>query len=866
MAASKTGWASPEILTLNAWVWKTWNMTWPSTRPLSYLSCLALWKEASSRVPPPEPFLPDLKLFQALDATYTVVVRHGLSPEGPPIPATPLLAWRREIIQTFEGLARDSKGFHPALLPVHLARAIQKGAVRPPEAIALAAFEAPAPIEEALFDCLASVCRVRRFDLPTGTPEKIVGVVMPNRKQEVAWLTRQLVMDASTMPLNRIGVVIPDTESYAPYVKEAFSEIMGKPLDQGLSAYNISIGTPLLERSLIQAGLLPLRFWVEDQARTLLLSIALSPYYGRWATGRDRIAQADRVWRKQGLDGGLSSLLQTLSDQSPELFTRLNQGKPTLEAALSAFAQESERTGKDWVRTLETFWNVMGFPIATNEADIGAWQHLKTILHRIQEDLKTTAMSLTDFLGVVRHLLSGELVHIQGSEEAGIQVLGIIESRGLSFEKLYILGLSAGSLPRPVRPLPFLDPWERQRVQGATAESQFRFAQEAFGHLLACARDVTLIRPEEDAAEPLAPSPFWAQAVPEETHHVIDLWNAPDGVWARAAWLHRAKKGLERPAVFPPADLPVEGHILPETVSVSQLSAAFACPFRFYAEFILKVFPLDELVVGISPLDRGNRLHKVLALFTRGCRDKGLVEKTGKAAMEVLLKACADDVLSSALTEARRMGKDALDRHGWMVEHRRWLGDKRVPGLLMQWLDLELRRLDEGWRWLSEESSFEGLTFPDWPFSIAGRIDRIDYHKDKGFILWDYKSGEHPSREAVVEYLIDPQIPAYVQAAKAHRVVEIGKEPGPNVQVSGGYITLKTPSGVTHKELTPKGESWDQALKRWQEAVASLGKMLASGQFRAEPYPASDYARQQKACQYCPYGPLCGRKEPKCSD
>ena len=863
MAAGKMGWASPDILTLNAWIWKAWNMAWPSTRPLSYLSCLALWKEASSRVLPPEPFLPDLKLFQALNETYTVLVRHGLPTQGPAASATPLLAWRHKIMQTFETLAKDLRSFHPALLPVYLARAIRKGAASQLETVVLAAFEAPAPIEEALFECLASVCAVRPIDLPAGTPEKTEGVVLPSRKQEVAWLTRKLVMDAQTIPLNRIGVVVPDTEIYAPYIRQAFREIMGEALDQTLSAYNISMGTPLLERSLVQAGLLPLSFWAQGEPRTLLLSMVLSSYYGRWATERDRIAQADCVWRTQGLAAGLRSLLQALSIQSHELFARLNGGEPTLEEALRAFVQVSARTGSQWVCTLETFFDAVGFPVTLDEADTGAWRHLRTILNRIREDLKGTYMGLTDFMAVLHHLLSEELVHIRGSEEAGIQVLGIIESRGLSFEKLYVLGLSAGSLPRPVRPLPFLDVWERHRVQGATAESQFRFAQEAFGHLLACAPDVTLIRPEEESAEPLAPSAFWAQAVAEETHHAIDPWNAPDAVWARAAWLQGAKKGLERPAVFPPADPPVEGQCLSKTVSVSHLSTAFICPFRFYAETVLQVFPLDELIIGISPLDRGNRLHKVLAIFTRRCRDEGLAGKTDRAAMETILKACSDETLvSSGCGEARHTGKDALGQHGWTMERRRWMGDKsEVPGLLTQWLDLELQRLDEGWRWLCEESSFDGLTFPGWPFSVSGRIDRIDYHKDKGFMLWDYKSGEHPTRHAVVEYLIDPQIPAYVQAAKEHRIAEVEKELGPDVHISGGYITLKTPAAVTHKELTPTGGSWDKVLKRWKEAVARLGKVLASGQFRAEPYPVSDGVGQERACQYCPYRPLCGRNE-----
>ena len=868
VVAGKMGWAVIDILSLNAWIWKVWKMTWPSTRPLSRVNCFALWKEASSRVPPPKPFLADFKLFETLDQTYTALIRHGLPTKGAPTSDTTLLAWRQEVMQTFEALARGLKGFHPSLLPVYLAQAIREGHVPLPDAIVLAAFEAPAPIEETLFDSLATACELRRFDLPAGMPEKTARIVMPNRKQEVAWLTAQLLMDAQTTSLNRIGVVVPDAEAYVPHIKQAFREIMGESLDQTQSAYNISVGTPLLKRSLVQSGLLPLRFWVEGKPRTILLSLVLSTYYARWSKERDRVARADRVWRRHGVDAGLRLLLDMLSGEDPNLLSQLNGGHPTLEEALSTFVQEPIRTGAEWVGILKAFWDVVGFPVSADEADIGAWHHLRILLQRIREDLKRTLMSLPDFMGMLNHCLSEEMVHVRGSEEAGIQVLGIIESRGLSFEKLYVLGLAAGSLPRPVRPLPLLDTWERRQVQGATAESQFTFAQQAFLHLLACAPHVTLVRPEEESAEPLAPSPFWVQAEGEEIHQEIDLWNAPDSAWIRAAWLQQANKGLSKPAQFTPTDPPVEGHVLSKTVSVSDLAVAFTCLFRFYAETILKVFPLDELITGISPLDRGNFLHRALALFTRRCRDQGLVGKKNETAMENLLRACSNEALLSDVGRAVHAQRSGLCQHARVMERHRWMGDKDgAPGLLTEWLYLERMRLDDGWLWLCEEAPFDGLTDPDWPFSVSGRIDRIDYHKDRGFMLWDYKSGEHPTRQAVLEHFIDPQILAYMQAAKEHRIAELAKKFGANAPIAGGYITLKTPSAVRHKELTPKGGDWEQVLQKWKESVANLGKKMVLGQFEAKPHHLLNGARQEqeKVCQYCPYRPLCGNMEAMCS-
>ena len=859
-ALRRKGWASPQISSLNAWMRKAWDTTWPTMHPLSQVNCFALWQEACSRVPPPEPFLPDSSLFQALDETYTALVRHGLPTQGPPSSTSPVVVWRGEVIRVFEALARDLKGFHPALLPVFLAQVLQEGRVSLPEAVVLAAFETPAPIEETLFDKMASACPLHRLDLPIGTPEKITRVTLPDRKQEVAWLTGQLVVDARTVPLNRIGVIVPDSEIYTPHIRKSFSEIMGPSLGESWSAYNITAGSPLLERSLVQSGLLPLRFWVEGEPRGVLLSLLLSTYYSRWAADRDHVARVDQIWRRHGIDAGLNPLLRITSRQSPELFSLLNRGSPTLEQALMRLAGETSRTGAEWVGSVESFWNAFGFPVLADEADTGAWNHLTMLLHRLREDLRRTPMRLSDFTGLLNHFLSEEMVQVSGTEEAGIQVLGIIESRGLDFDRLYVLGLAAGSLPRPVRPLPLLDPQERQSVLGATTESQYHFAQQAFHHLLACAPDVTLTRPEEESAEPLAPSPFWAQVSGDETHPTVDIWNAPDGAAARAAWLQQACKGLAQPVDFPPVDSPVSGHTIPKSVSVSALATAFLCPFRFFVEKILGLCPLDELVMGISPLERGNLLHRALALFTRTCRDRELPPKRDWKAMETLLSACADEVLLANDGETSHTQGEGVGEHSRTVERTRWMGGERgAQGLLTAWLRLEEERLDEGWQWFYEEASFEGLSDPDWPFSVAGRVDRIDYHAENGYALWDYKSGVIPTRKDVVEHLIDPQILAYLHAAKEGRIPQISGATEKNVRLSGGYIGLKAASAVILREFLNEDEGFDVLLQRWKEAVAIIGSKLVSGQFGAEPGHVSNGAGEEKACRYCPYRPLCGR-------
>ncbi|RLB90126.1 MAG: hypothetical protein DRH10_04600, partial [Deltaproteobacteria bacterium] len=119
MSEGRQGWILPDILSLNAWIRKAWNLTWPAIHPLSHVSRLALWREAVGRVPPPEPFIADIELFETLDETYAVLARHKLLSQPEISLDTPLLLWRRKAFEVFEELLIGCKSFHPALLPLY---------------------------------------------------------------------------------------------------------------------------------------------------------------------------------------------------------------------------------------------------------------------------------------------------------------------------------------------------------------------------------------------------------------------------------------------------------------------------------------------------------------------------------------------------------------------------------------------------------------------------------------------------------------------------------------------------------------------------------------------------------------------------
>ncbi|MFH1671833.1 MAG: PD-(D/E)XK nuclease family protein [Pseudomonadota bacterium] len=841
LGEGKNGWIPPDIMTLNAWIQQAWGATWPRTKSLSYIARMKLWETVVRSNPPPAGLSPDLSLYETLDETYAVLVRHLLSLGGGDIPSTPIVSWRRATCRAFESLAQSKGAFHPDHLPSFLAEAVRDGKIKLPDQIVLAAFEAPAPIEQALFDAISERCNLKMLPLPAGTPDRIARAVsLPDKNQEILWLIRELFGDAQTSPLHRIGVVIPNIESCAPQIKRMLDEVMPIPT-AGTAGVNISIGESLLERPLIKAALLPIRFLAEGEPRSLLLSLFLSSYYGCWAKVRDRIAQADRIWRKFSINSGLDPLLEIIEKKEKGLLADINIPQTTLKNIFLQFPS-GKGAVTDWIDALNNFFLLTGFPTLADETDMGAYKHLRSCLSEMKQDLKDYYVDRGTFLQWLRHLLARKMVHVSGSEEAGIQILGLIESRGLYFDRLYVMGLSAENLPMSVRPFPLLDTTERVMIQGGTAESQFSFAKTAFNHLLAAAHHITLLRPEYRDAEPIPPSPFWPDT---DKRAVVDLWHEPDAVWARADWLQQGRRGMDEPSEMP-VDPLLKGEIIPESISVSELEVALNCPFKFLAQAIIGLKPLEAITDGVPPQERGQRLHQVLSRFTKLCREQGDPGKLNETDMKTLLAEAIQHVLS-----------DVSDVPVWILEQRRWLGDEgSVPGLLAQWLALEQTRIKDGWGWCAEEIPFEDLSDPEWPFTLRGRIDRIDRHADGEIFLWDYKSGQIPSRGKIFNDLTAPQLPAYVEAAKSGLIPAISIDH--KHAVSGGFIALESFAKVAHKQLAPAKNDWDDFLKQWRRSVALLGDRLKEGDYRADPYPLSANNNKEQACQYCDYTVLCG--------
>jgi ATP-dependent helicase/nuclease subunit B len=838
LQAGSAAWEPPALRTLEAWWFELFQGLWTRQALAPPRVRLALWRQALEVAPPPAGPTPELSWAQALDETHILLCRHGLPAVEPGPDDSPLVTWRRRVTSVYTDLLSQGGWLSPGELPAYLAGALREGRIKLPDQVLVACLDTPAPLEEFWFQEVGRHTRVLHLKAH-GNQENVRGAVsLPDTQQELDWLAAQLVKLAGKdgLPLHRLVVTAMDMDTtYAPQLRRVLAEVLGPPGAAGGWAYNFSRGPSLSEVPLFQAGLLPMQFLAEGERREDLVSLLLSPYYGKLPVHGQPLARWDQGFRERSCDQGWDRLRQTAA--------RILRGEGEARALARLdrawnFLKISPAPAGQWCSQIQAAWQELGFGQGLQEADSEAWDRLTELLTEVDSALGSEVVNIGEFLEWLK--IGARLIILSGTgqQNAGIQVLGLLEMRGLDFSRVFCLGMNSGVLPAPPRPLPLLAAAEKRQVLGGTYQSQHHFAAELYTGLLGTAPHLTFTRPRLVQQEERVSTPLYQGQWHEAEMAVL---SSPHPAWLRSQAVRAA---FQAAAPVPPkfADHPL-GLPVPGEISLSQVSTALGCPCRFLLEYVLKIKELPEIEAGLDPRERGQMLHAVLARFAsefKAVLDKDHVWDQERA--RELLAEAARQILAPL----------SFDLH-WQAEADRWLGE---AGLLWEWLRLERERFEGGWRWLDTEVAFQELQAPDWPFTLKGRIDRLDYHPEScDLLVWDYKSGEIPKKQQALEDLQEPQLACYLLA------VERGRVPTDQTGASlrAGFIGLKSPrpQHLKHEDFKASPETWQAAAAAFARRVAALGRRLAAGDFRPDPTPAPE-GKDQGACQYCAYALVCG--------
>lgn len=850
-AAGRTVWETPDVLPWRAWLQRAWDALLHGSALglsgqdvdlpgvlLDPLQERVLWSEIVRASASGEGLLrPEAAARLAIEAH---TLRAAWVPPGARIDASShdvrtFLDWSR----AFEQRCRDEGWIDFARLPELLADAWRRGALPLPQVLYLAGFDELTPQQQRLLDALASAgSRIVVESAPAPATAGTLEVFSDMEAESFAaacWARRCLERDGADG--GRIAIVMPDLGSQRAVLLRMLDEVLdpesilpgrapGHPL------YDVSLGEPLADWPVVRAALTALELTEGSIPLAKAGALLRSPFLAGADTEMTARGLLDARLRRQGMARvTVDDLIDAASKDGPErceIFAlRLRHWRRELRDLPARMAPSA------WAERMLHLLHVLGWPgerpLDSNEYQtVEAWRELVSRLSSLDRIRPT--LSLSEVRALLAGMAAERIFQPEGSEDAPIQVLGMLEAAVMGFDHLRVLGMHDGVWPPAPDPNPFL-PLALQRqcgIPGATPEGELTRARRLLDRLCAAAPEPRFSYAAHEGDRELRVSPL-VSGLPAMRADSPEMPPRFRNIIHGAARLERIVDG---------EGAPFAGVDAPGGTKLFQYQAQ--CPFRAFAELRLEARPLDDPEPGPDARLRGTIMHRALDLLWRELGGSARLHALGESELESLLLQAVDGALAG------------FTRH--YTEKLLEVERERLRRRLREWLEIERAREPFEVEQLEEERQLTvgGLR-------IAMRIDRVDRLLQGGRpVLIDYKTGQTDVKSWFGERPAEPQLPLYSLALGDEDLAALlygSLKPG-NI----GYAGITDQDGIvaeargvrSHEQIAFRdAEDWEGQRMFWKDALERLARDFRAGHAAVDPLdpPAS--------CRYCGLEALC---------
>ena len=732
-----------------------------------------------------------------------------------------------------------------ALLPDLIAAQLSGAALRKPKLLALYGFDIMTPQQRALFDALQAAGTEVVVSAQERREASVLRLACVDARDEIgraaSWARARLEAD----PQASIGIVVPDLAQQRKALVRAFRTVMAPAsilpgAKEAPLPFNVSLGAALTSYPLVQAACLILELAgreIEFGRASLLLR---SPFIAAGETEAAGRAQLDLELRRRAEPSiTLDRLLATIDTiaaagagaHAPELAQRLRKLAQFRKSDLFA-----ARAPSAWAKAITEALKLMGFPDKGRSLDSAEYQTLKkwhevvagfALLDRVH-----AKMGYGEALLRLKRLAAQTLFQPE-APQAPVQILGVLESAGIAFDHLWVMGLTDDAWPIHPRPNPFL-PLEAQRqaqVPEASIEATLALDAAITRGWLGAAREVVLSHAEAEGERKLLASPLLRDlaqgelALPAYARH-RDLIHAA------------AKIDVMEDAIGPP----LADHLDPPLTAGAALTGGTAvitdqsaCPFRAFALHRLEAESPEAPHAGLDAMERGILVHRVLASAWGQLKTKTNLDAIGAAELEALLARAAEE----AVTRVKR------DRPATLAGRFAEVEKARLVRLARAWLEMEREARGDDFSVAAVEDKRNIVI---GPLTLRGKLDRVDELDDGRRVVIDYKSSAAPVSAWLGERPDEPQLPLYLVTTEPDAVAIAF------AQVKAGE--MKFAALAADETLLPVRKSlpdlgWDAQVSEWRRVLIQLATRFAAGAAAVQP------KNPPTTCRNCDVQPLC---------
>lgn len=474
-----------------------------------------------------------------------------------------------------------------------------------------------------------------------------------------------------------------------------------------------------------------------------------------------------------------------------------------------------------------------------------------TLFNRFKDILNDFGEPLTlrGFSDILREAIRKGRIPFEGEPLIGLQLMGILESRTLDFEHVYILGANEGSLPDTSSGNSFIPYHLRKGFRMPTYEEKDAIFAYHFFRLLQRARHVHLIynsntvdgKSSQEMSRYLQQLRLYQQLFPK---------------------MNLVEKQYQIPAPFDkqPEISINKGNTITDKIrekylgtnkkflSATALSTFLACPIKFYFKYIAEIKEPESLEESMEAGTFGTVLHSTMEYLYQDFIHKEVHEDDIKE-----MRARLDQAMKQAFQE-QNIPWDL------QLQGKNYLYREVIRKLCLDILEQDMVTAPFVIKYLEDNKSFHTqLKIGEETVNFNGLFDRVDQMADSAQIrIVDYKTGkvEFGSNAYAALDVFDEekwdraQWQGIKEAFQGYLYAWLYNKKFPDAAITMGYYTArKLQKGLVYLnegEPIPSSE-----LQLFEEELTKLIRRIFKSDF-----PQTE---QEARCGFCAYREICGR-------
>jgi probable DNA repair protein len=417
-------------------------------------------------------------------------------------------------------------------------------------------------------------------------------------------------------------------------------------------------------------------------------------------------------------------------------------------------------------------------------------------------------------LSALRRLLS-ERVFQPETPLAPIQIMGLMEAAGHTFDALWVCGLHDKTWPPAPQPSPFL-PIVEQRKQGlvqSSAEHQYLYAKQVTQNWVGSAPTVIFSYSQSNADTSQSVSPL-----------IEDYALVSKQQLLKQQPINRVEQRLGCDAISQIED--VNGPVVETTAiakgGVGVIKDQAACPFKAFAHYRLRAKAMEEPEPGIDARLRGSLVHSCLErLWQQIATHQALCDLSADEQ-----KALVEGIVAQMIERESKRTPALKNAFGQLEK-------QRISQLLLDWLLIDAQR--EPFEVTATELK-QTLTVGQLQLNTV--IDRVDTLQDGSTAIIDYKTGDSSINKWFGERPEEPQLPLYsIFGSEGVRSMSFAQLKKGKIKYKGLSDSADNFSGLKSLGESKKADKpdWDSQMTHWQSVLGSLSDEFVAGDARVSP-------------------------------